>query len=322
MRGKGKGPTPFGIVVCALSAGFAVFPTIVYLARPDACAALTVFPPGVWLLLGLGLLLLGIRRAARRPVVGVALLWLLFLVLAIEEPRSLLRLTPAPRGTLRIVSLNCAGGNALAAAEVAAYHPDIVLLQESPDRDEVLRLAAQLFGAQAGVAYDLESAILVRGSVVRQIRPRRAVNRFATRALVRLDADQQIDITSLRLAPPIFRMDLWSPSCWRAQTENRQLHRRQLAAIARTLDSAIPTIVGGDFNAPAGDAAMRVLQPGLRDAFVTAGRGWANTMDNDTPVLRIDQVWTSVHYTPVSVTAHRTRHSDHRLVVCDLAWKE
>ena len=52
-------------------------------------------------------------------------------------------------------------------------------------------------------------------------------------------------------------------------------------------------ILGGDFNAPQGDAAFRPLAPRLRDAFRDGGQGWGNTITNDTPFLRIDQVWVS-----------------------------
>ena len=77
-------------------------------------------------------------------------------------------------------------------------------------------------------------------------------------------------------------------------------------------------IVGGDFNAPQRDAALSVLGPQLRDAFPEAGQGWGDTIINEAPFLRIDQVWISPTLHPRTVTAHRTIHSDHRLVVCDL----
>ncbi|MBI4474447.1 MAG: hypothetical protein HY646_17385 [Acidobacteria bacterium] len=80
-------------------------------------------------------------------------------------------------------------------------------------------------------------------------------------------------------------------------------------------------MVGGDFNAAAGDASDRDLQPDLHDAFAEAGRGWGNTLLNDLPVVRIDQIWVSRHFRAVNVRAYRTRYSDHRAVVCDLDWR-
>ena len=59
------------------------------------------------------------------------------------------------------------------------------------------------------------------------------------------------------------RLDYWSPQCWRSQTENRRVRRRQLEAViepAADIPPSMPLIVGGDFNAPAGDAVYRVLR--------------------------------------------------------------
>ena len=77
-------------------------------------------------------------------------------------------------------------------------------------------------------------------------------------------------------------------------------------------------IVGGDFNAPQGDAVFRLLRPKLHDAFAEGGRGWGNTILNDVPVLRIDQFWVSETFRSDSVVARGTRNSDHRMVICDL----
>jgi len=130
-----------------------------------------------------------------------------------------------------------------------------------------------------------------------------------------------------RLVPAVFRLDLWSPDCWREQRENRQKRREQLRVIVRRLDSvpaSVPLIVGGDFNAPQGDAVFHLLQTRLHDAFREGGRGWGDTVTNDFPVLRIDQVWASEAFRAVNVVVRGTRHSDHRMVIGDLvlrAWQ-
>ena len=76
--------------------------------------------------------------------------------------------------------------------------------------------------------------------------------------------------------------------------------------------------MGGDFNAPAGDAIFELLYPNLRDAFGEAGVGWGNTITNDYPFLRIDQVWVSHHFQVQRVISRKTAFSDHRMVICDL----
>jgi endonuclease/exonuclease/phosphatase (EEP) superfamily protein YafD len=125
------------------------------------------------------------------------------------------------------------------------------------------------------------------------------------------------------MTPP-FRIDLWSPNCWEAYRANRELQTTQLNAIAQQL-STVPEeraiVIGGDFNAPQGDAIYRVLRPRLQDSFARAGRGWGNTIINDFPALRIDQIWASDELQPQSVTAHKTENSDHRAVVADFIWR-
>jgi hypothetical protein len=39
---------------------------------------------------------------------------------------------------------------------------------------------------------------------------------------------------------------------------------------------------------------------------------------NDLALWRIDQFWVSEHFRTVTAKVHKTLHSDHRMVVCDL----
>ena len=102
---------------------------------------------------------------------------------------------------------------------------------------------------------------------------------------------------------------------------DRRKRRNQLGVIAQRIASLpldLPVIVGGDFNAPQGDAVFRSLTPRLHDAFREGGRGWGDTVINELPFLRIDQVWVSGEFRAVNAVARKTRRSDHRMVVCDL----
>ena len=120
------------------------------------------------------------------------------------------------------------------------------------------------------------------------------------------------------------RIDLWSPDCWREQTANRQRRRRQLETIVSAIEggtSSSPLIIGGDFNAPPGDAVFDSLPPTLHDAFGEAGRGWGNTIINSAPFLRIDQIWLSPQFRATNCYSQKTVHSDHRMVVCDIAFR-
>jgi endonuclease/exonuclease/phosphatase (EEP) superfamily protein YafD len=299
-----------------------------YAVRPDAGAAVTAWPVWVWVPLGLAIAALGWSRSTKLAFLVICLLWLLYVGIFAEEPRGLLRrrgLSEAEfraaredaRG-LRVVSLNCAGGSAKAAAEVHRHDPDIVLVQESPSEDAVRALAEELYGPDAAVAWGLDASIIARGraeAVVHGLGPHIAV------ADVKLASGLNVCAISVRLSPPASRFDIWSAGHWREQASVRRLHREEMKAVALLLDTlpGDPAIIlGGDFNAPAGDAAIGLLRPRLHDAFPQAGIGWGNTVLNDLPILRFDQVWASGHLRAAAVRTEETLHSDHRMVICDL----
>ena len=301
-----------------------------YLVRHDAFATITVFPIWVWLAPGLALALLGIRRRGNRQVVAAIAAWLIFVLALAEEPWSLLRLVTSPGSgklvevgqgeSIRVVSLNCNIGSPQAVEEVVRYDPDIVLLQESPGRGAMEALGKKLFGVDAGILYGVDASLIVRGRVIpADLGP--DPRSYFVQARVILRSGTEVEVISTRLIPAVFRLDLWSPDCWREQRENRQKRRKQLRTIIHHLDSvpaSVPLIVGGDFNAPQGDAVFHLLQARLHDAFRDGGRGWGDTVTNDLPFLRIDQVWASEAIRAVNVVARGTRHSDHRIVICDL----
>ncbi len=203
---------------------------------------------------------------------------------------------------------------------MADYHPDIVLLQESPGRKTVQKLGKDLFGSEAGVVRGVDASLIARGSVTPAALPASLQSAFV-QARVRLTSGTEVEVFSMRLVPAVFRLDLWSPGRWREQSENRRGRRDQLRAVANRFGSipdGVPVILGGDFNAPQSDAVFRLLRPRLHDTFLEGGRGWGNTIVNDIPCLMIDQVWASGAFLAASVVARRTRNSDHRMVICDL----
>lgn len=304
---------------------------VCYLLRPDVCAVVTIWPTWFWVLPGLVLAALGWNRRGRRVVGGVAALWLVYLLIFAEEPRSLLHYRSWPTAeweqaraqgrAVRVVSLNSAGGDLAAAAEVARYHPDIVLLQESPTRRQVQELARQLFGKEAGVAWNYDGSIAARGRLLPIDLPvpkRVAVGR------VRLPDGFEANVVSIRLHSPVLEVALWSRESWSWQARNRRKRMEQMEGIRHlvaALPDNVPLILGGDFNAPAGDAVYRYLRPRLHDTFAEGGIGWGNTAFNDFPVLRVDEIWVSERLRAAAVVARRTVHSDHRMVVCDLVVK-
>ncbi len=305
-----------------------------YFWRGDAYAALTVWPVWAWALPGVLLAGIGWRRSRKWTAITVVALWLVYLISFSEEVGSLAHWRYWPshkwqaarqRGeALRIISINCAGGNPRAAAEVKAYEPDIVLLQESPKRQALEEVARQLFGTNAAVVVGPDASIIVRG----QATPRPLLESMRihyTYAHVRLSSGMETDVISLRLPPAPLREDLWTSDCWRDYTDDRQMRRRMLGAICQQIGStarSVPFVIGGDFNTPGGDAIFRLFQPLFRDAFKDGGCGWGNTILNEYPLLRIDQIWLSEHFHAVTTLARRTQNSDHRMVICDVLLKQ
>ena len=165
---------------------------------------------------------------------------------------------------------------------------------------------------------------VARGQVI-PIEPTSSRRGDSVYARVRLDCGVEVAVVSLRLLPAPFRLDFWSPQCWKDYADNRRKRRRELEAILQETDAvpaSLPLIVGGDFNVPSADGVLRLLEPRLHDTFLEGGRGWGHTALNKFPVFRVDQIWASGGFRAVSVAARKTRHSDHRMVICDLMFKE
>jgi endonuclease/exonuclease/phosphatase (EEP) superfamily protein YafD len=267
-----------------------------------------------------------IRVHSETEVRGSALLalWIAFAVMFVEEARSIARLVRSPEAgsreasqqgrAVRVVSLNCHVGNDKAAAEVAACEPDIVLLQESPGREHLARLSRDFFGDDGEFIWGGDTAILARG----RLQPRNAdgTSHFV-HAVVELPNDLKMNVISVRLSPPVFRLDFWRPGFWRDHRDKRVKHRRQIQDVVddvQSISSATPVIVGGDFNVPPNDGALAALRQRLYDTFQQAGRGWGATGTSRFPLFRVDQIWVSRDLRAESVVTRRTIHSDHRMV--------
>jgi hypothetical protein len=320
----------FQWVVLGSSALLCLTASIAYWFQPDSWAALLLCPRWLWLVFGLALALLGWTRRRKMAASAAAILWVAYAVVFVEEVTSLARLQqwPLPEweagresGTaIRVVSLNCSGGDEDAAVEVSKFKPDVVLFQESPVRTKLRDMAQNLVGPEAEALCGPDVSIVVRGRITPVPLPRPWDIPFA-HARVELASGLSMEVIVVRLQPYDVRADFWSSDCRRKQYAVRQHQRRQIEWLSqqmRSIPPDVPLIVGGDFNQPGRDLSLRLLRPRLRDAYCEGGSGWGNTLDNDIPFLRIDQVWHSQHFRAASVVARRTVHSDHRMVVCDL----
>jgi vancomycin resistance protein VanJ len=318
-----------GKIFLAFSAILFLFISFCYYFRPDIFAAITFFPAWCWAVLGL-ILALPLLFLRKYIFIIAITSWLFFMFMFAEEPKCLIRQLYSPHaiskqpGVLRVVSLNCAGRNSKAADEVIQYQPDIVLLQEAPLQKDVELLAQKLFGKEATIAWNHDPVIIARGHLEQRVLPR-TKSLIMTQAHITLSNGFTAEVISLRLTPPTVGLNLFSPYNWKEHSDGRQLRRTQVAKVVEQItqiSDTTPIIVGGDFNASAGDGALMLLSPYLLDTVKYAGKGWPNTAINTIPVSRVDQIWTSRHFKAVSVVAKETVHSDHRIVICDLAVNE
>jgi vancomycin resistance protein VanJ len=309
-------------VRAAISAALCAWVSTIYAARGDAFYAMTIWPPYVWAIPGL-LVLLYRRKGVR----GVSLwtpaaAWILFVGAFAEEPRSIVRgWTPEPaRPTagLRVVTLNCASEIA-AAKEVARWKPDLVLLQESPSHADLVVWAKDLFGAEGAVLSGPDCSIVARGELVELDGSSRELNHVA--ALWMPPGRAAIKVVSLRLNPPVFRLDYWNPECWRDYARDRRERRAELQGLWNSVKSGdCPLLLAGDFNTPPDPGTFAPLSPTLKDCFAAAGRGWPGTAHNTWAFARIDQIWVGRGLKPVSSWAAMTANADHRMTVADVAW--
>lgn len=296
--------------------------------QSDRLAWLLILPRWTWLLVGLLFWGLGTRGRTRSTSLTVGLLWLAFTVANIEEATSLARslvrgfrpAAPAAR-PLRVVAFNCGGGEEGSIEEAFAQNPDLILFQESPTSGLIQRSAAEHWQDQAALAWESDASIAARGTLTRRGRSPTGIWTWAT-WLPPGDNSEAIEVVSLRLHPVPLRFDIWTGDCWRQLTRNRETHRAELQELLRELEG-LPAgrrcIVGGDFNTPARDLSLAAHRERFRDPFTEAGVGWGNTIVNGMPVQRIDQVWITPDLRAIEVRALGSRHSDHALVICDLA---
>ncbi|MCH7903135.1 MAG: endonuclease/exonuclease/phosphatase family protein [Armatimonadetes bacterium] len=283
----------------------------VYGFQPDALAAWTVWPPGVtaviWLIVPLLRRPSTWRKIALIPVVP----WVAFLLAYGDEWRAIVPHS-VPSTELHVVTLNCAGGMLEAVREAVDTGADIVLLQESPGPDELQDLVADLPDGYSVVS-GIDASVIARGDLTVVLQEQN----FTMVRFSRGD-DLQLDIVSLRMVPPVLRMDYWNPNCWRAYAEDRRRHRAELAEIWTAVDkvrSERPLILGGDFNVvPVRNVTALLEHAGLQDAWSAAGRGWYATMLNSAPVVRIDRIWASGELRPKLAKVKKTKYSDHRMV--------
>lgn len=296
--------------------------------RPDILAPLTLIPAWCWLPAGIVSIVTCWRLARRKTAVALSWLWIGFAFVYVEELPSILRLAQRPvvdRGAgvqqLRVVSMNCANSSQCL-QDLQRVKPDLVLLQEAPGEDQLREIARGLFGEKGGALAGGDTAILARGTLTPGFVDRRAG--FVT-GRVSFAEGVELECASVRLSPPVSRLDFWTADFWREHRNLRNRHRRELRQFLERLRehrSPRPLVVGGDFNMTPLDPALDTLKPLLVDAFPRNGRGWGATGTNDWPLFRVDQIWTESRLSIGGVRAEKTVSSDHRMVIGEISVRD
>lgn len=319
----------WGLVVASLVLHFVT--VFAFSRQPDRLAAFTVMP--IWVWGGIGLLLscgafLYLRASLSLVVTAV---WAVTILLGADEARVLANFakeSPAPgpaepykgQPVIRLLTANCGHrefGNPT--ADIAAWQPDIVLLQEvSPV--EVQDVANALYGGHGDYRFHDYNGIVTRWKIKREVRNPAFREQQVT---IQDPAGREIEVVNVHLTSAATDLRLWSPSAWHEHREVRQQRRQELSIALQLLAQTAPfpdrpTLLGGDFNSPASDPVHHLLARDFTDVFSAAGSGWGDTFQRRVPILRLDCLYTTRQFTPVRCQAVTSRNTDHRLVVADL----
>ncbi len=303
--------------------------------QPDRLAAFTVLP--IWVWGGIGLTASAVAFYFLRASLSLVMtaVWAVTLLVGADEARVLAHYgkrapqpgTPAAhRGeeVLRVLTLNCAHlkfGDP--SPDIAAWKPDLVFLQDIYPH-QLRRFADILYGGRGDyrshVTRDGGIGVLTRWKIRREVRNPAMRSQQVT---VELPDGRQIEVVNVHLETAATNLRFWRRDAWREHRVNRAIRLTETATMLQVLEQTTnfpntPTILGGDFNAPATDPVHRRLARDFTDAFAAAGTGWGNTFQRRFPILRIDHILSTRHFTPVRCAAEVTRHSDHRMVVADL----
>lgn len=320
-----------GWILVVLSLLLHLLTVLCFSLQPDRLAAFTVMP--IWFWGGIGLLFSTVAFYFMRASLSLVLtaIWALTLLVGADEARVLGNLgksapRPGPaephrsRQVIRVLTINTGMfGFGDPSADIAKWEPDIILVQQTHPSD-IAKMAAQIYGGSGDFRTQHFTGIITRWKIIREHRNHLIRSQ---QAAIQLPDGSHFEVVNLHLSTAATDLRLWNRSAWRNHTANRR-HRRQELSVALQILSqtthfpTAPVILGGDFNAPASDVVHRQLNHDFLDAFTEAGTGWGNTFHRRLPILRIDHIYATRHFTPIRCRAVETRHSDHRFVVADL----
>lgn len=290
-----------------------------YFFRPYITEAITIWPSWVWIVPGVCIAFTFDKNQLWKVIKPALVAWMTVGLLFSEVWRVVIPAATPQEDSVRVVTLNVAGLMKEALIEVAQSNPDVVFIQESGGVAKFDELVKDTFGEQFDSAEGDDCSVLVRGSVISDIREE--MNHTIVHA--RLESGRSVMLVSLRMQPPSGRMDFWRTSFWPHYGDHRINHIKEMEEIWASVEShriGTPMILGGDFNAVPDGEITHVFNGTLEDSFKNAGSGWYGTALNSYPFFRIDQVWSSKQLRAIGSRAKKSEVSDHRMVVADFIW--
>lgn len=315
------------VVLTTLSVTIHLVTVVTYARRPDTLAAFTVLP--LWLWGAIGLFFAGVAFITLRSAIGLFLsaLWAITLLVLCDESRMItnlgeatLKLEPPGHRYVRVATLNCSGLQSDHRLALRSFQPDIIFLQEMMHPILVRQLIRELYDDKADYRFHQSCCVIVRGSILREIRN----SYYRTQHLTaELEKGMKVELVNVHFVTAETRLDLWNPEAWRAHRDNRRHRHLELTTSLQILEkfSDFPgtaAIFAGDFNAGMGDPVHDLMARDFENAFSSVGRGWPNTYHAKFPFVRIDHIYASRHFTPHAARVFELPNTDHRLLVADL----
>ncbi len=300
---------------------------VTYAKQPDRFAAFTLMPVWIWGGIGIAAALAGLLLCRSRIAWLPAAAWLVVILATADEARTLanFRHDPPRPGPARphlgepVVRVITANLDLHPAPELARWKPDIVLLQDTWPH-QIRRIALDLFGEDGSIHIHGTNAIITRWEILEHdAKPDQRTHQ----ATIRIPASgATFKVVNVHLVSAATDLSLWRRSVWTGHRVNRAIRLRELETAISALESstgfpAAPAILGGDFNAPPGDAIYRRIEEQFHDAHPAAGRRPGNTYHRRFPILRIDRIHATPHFTPVRSRTDIAARSDHRFVIAD-----
>ena len=303
-----------------------------WILKHDSISALNIPPIWAWGMIGLSLCLASNFLIKTKINFLICCSWILTTLVLADESKSLARglkptLTKAKDKTnsnlIRVITVNCNGRNLSIVREAMKFDPDIIFTQESPSPDALLNLLKEKKNNDYQIIGGWDCAIIAKGSLNQKKYPSILFNHTAGASL-KLKNGSEIELLSLHLERAITRWDLWNPKCWKEHNLKNQDRKKQLKLILTELKSQSnnrPIIFGGDFNSSYQSNlynAIPKIMGNFTNTFDKSGKGIGNTFTNYFPIIRIDHIYSSRHFSVVDSKSAKTQNSDHRMVISDL----